>query len=79
VPGQPRLRVRDGSISFSSRSSASARSARARTLAGLAGRDIREHTRAQDPAMALAAVIGEMQFVLRELAGIAERAGSGRR
>ena len=29
--------------------------------------------------MALAVVIGEMQFVLRELAGIAERAGSGRR
>jgi len=48
-------------------------------LAGLAGRDIREHSRAQNPAMALAAVSGEMQFVLRELAGIAERAGSGRR
>jgi hypothetical protein len=41
---------------------------RARTLARLDGAGIRRYTRERDPGLALAAIVGECQHTLRELA-----------
>lgn len=48
--------------------------ARARELATLNGEEIRLNTGYDDPAMALAAAMGQAQHLLSELATIAERA-----
>jgi hypothetical protein len=47
--------------------------AKARDLAALSGKEIRETTGHDDPAMALAAAMGRAQVLLTELADLAER------
>ena len=49
--------------------------AAARELAALDGAGLRARTRERDPAMALAAAVGEAQHLLAELAAAAEQAG----
>lgn len=51
---------------------------RARKLAALKGNAFAQHTRERDPAMAMAAALGECQNVLGQLAEVVERLGGQR-
>jgi hypothetical protein len=48
---------------------------RARTVAALRGEHLRRHAAERDPALAMAACLGEAQHLLGELAALAERLG----